>query len=47
MLNSDHERAAAWRVELAAPPPSSDVAAIEAMPLAAVDAMADLGRDSP
>jgi len=46
MINSDHDRAAVWRTELAAPPPGADVAAIEAMPLAAVDAMASLG-DSP
>lgn len=46
MINSDHDRAAAWRTELAAPPPSADVAAIEAMPLSAVDAMAELGDGS-
>jgi len=46
MINSDHDRAAVWRVELAAPPPGADVAAIEAMPLAAIDAMANLPNDA-
>jgi len=43
MINSDHERAALWRTELAAPPPAADVAAIEALPVAALDAPAELG----
>lgn len=45
MLNSDHERGAAWRADLAAPPPSAEDAAMEAVPLAAIEALAAARRD--
>ncbi len=45
MLNSDHERGAAWKVDLAAEPPAAEDAAMEAMPLAALEALAAARRE--
>jgi hypothetical protein len=45
MLNSDHERGAAWRLDLAAEPPPAEEAAMEAMPLAAIEALAAARRE--
>ena len=45
MLNSDHERGAAWKVDLAAEPLSAEDAAMEAMPLAALEALAAARRE--
>lgn len=45
MLNSDHERGAAWKVDLAAEPPTAEDAAMEAMPLAALEALAAARRE--
>lgn len=45
MLNSDHEPRAAWKVDLAAEPPAAEDAAMEAMPLAALEALAAARRE--
>lgn len=45
MLNSDHERGAAWRADLASEPPTAEDAAMEAIPLAAAVALAEAAAE--